>query len=129
VVSIFHNDRALIPGYRARDPKGQVVGLGASTHEHTHAEITRKGVGQAFCVTHNIVMQVAGMRVEGRGLAAQGVNHVGMAAPYRGDIVVAIQVSFTIGIVQPHAFATYQVHRFLVKQAIGRAHCLLTAIQ
>ena len=78
---------------------------------------------------HGIVVQIPGMRVEGRSLPTQGVNHPGMTVPHRGDIVVAIQVSLATGIVQPYTFATHQVHGFLIEQVISGTHRLFATIQ
>jgi len=60
--------------------------------------------GQAFGVTHDVLVQVTRVRIEDRRLSAERVDHSRMAVTDRGHVVVAIEVFPPGGVKQPDPF-------------------------
>ncbi|MNF04728.1 hypothetical protein D3C80_2043130 [compost metagenome] len=58
-----------------------------------------------------------------------GVGDVGVAVADAGHIVVHVQVTATLDVEQPDAFATHQVQGLVVEQRRGTAEYAVTALQ
>jgi hypothetical protein len=68
-------------------------------------------------------VQVARVRIQRRRLARQRGDHVRVAVPDRGHVVVAVEVAPPIRVEEPGAFAAHEVHGAVVEEAITRPEC------
>ncbi|KAG1385319.1 hypothetical protein G6F59_017475 [Rhizopus arrhizus] len=59
------------------------------------------------------------MRVELGCLTRQRLHHGGVGVPDHGYVVVGVQIATPRGVVQPHALAAHQFHRFFVEQPVS----------
>jgi hypothetical protein len=69
-----------------------------------------------FGILDDVLVQVAGMRVERGRLLGYRLDHVRVTVAHAGNIVIHIQVPVPIGVVHPDAFTSNQVQRLLVEQ-------------
>ncbi|MOA42260.1 hypothetical protein D3C78_1642980 [compost metagenome] len=69
------------------------------------------------------------MNVKAGCLAANRLDHVGMAMPDIGHVVVDIQVTFAVGTIQPDGFALHEMERFLVEQRCLLAYQSVSAFE
>ena len=74
-------------------------------------------------------MQISGMRIQRLRLLANCLGHVWVAMSNVRNVVVHVEVFAAIAIVKPHTLASHDVHGLIVKQPIGGAHQLLSAIE
>ena len=120
MVGVVRDDHALVPAHDAGDADREVVGLGAGAHEVADAKILRHRGRQPLRVAHDVVVQVARVRVEGRRLPRKRRHHVRVAVTDRGHVVVAIEVTAPVRVIDPGALAAHQVHGTVIEQAIAR---------
>ncbi|MCY1399501.1 hypothetical protein D9M71_145580 [compost metagenome] len=129
VVVVGADDNAGATAGEARQAQGQFVGLAAGAGEHHGVEWGRECRGQALGVTDDLLVEVAGVDVQLRGLATDRCNHVRVAMADAGYVVVDVQVAPPLHVEQPHAFATHQVQWVVIEQRRSAAEHTVTALQ
>ena len=139
MVGVVCRDDPGLAGCHPRHPQRDVIGLGSAAHKDGGSERVGKLRGQALDIVQNSAVQVTGMGVQPRGLFAQGRNDSWMAVPDVRDIVVAIEIAFSIRIPKPGSLASHDVDGFIVEgrrvrtqqpmpsfqQVVSRSHELL----
>ena len=120
MVGVLADDHALVLADHPRDADGEVDGLGAGAHEVTDPQRFRHRRGEPLRIADDVVVQVARVRVQRRRLAGQRGDHVRMAMPDRGHIVIAVEVAPPIRVEEPGALAAHEVHRAVVEQPVAR---------
>jgi len=68
VVRMIHDQAAPVPGGHLSHSPRHVVGLAAGIHENTRIQMRGQPGRELFRVLQNILVQIPGMRGEGRGL-------------------------------------------------------------
>ena len=120
MVGVVGDDHALVLADDPRDADGEVDGLGAGAHEVTDPQRFRHRRGEPLRVADDVVVQVARVRVQRRRLARQRGDHVRMAMPDRGHVVVAVEVAPAVRVEEPGALAAHEVHGTVVEQPVAR---------
>ena len=69
VIGVILDDDLTAPGVGSSEAQGEIVGLGAGADEEAHAQWVRQGGGEPLGVLHDVVVEVAGVRVEQGHLA------------------------------------------------------------
>jgi hypothetical protein len=120
VITVPGDDDTGTAGAGSSDAQGEVVGLAAGAGEHDVADLGREGRQQLLGVIEYGLVQIARMRVEEGRLSRDRLDDVRVAVPDGRHIIISIQIAIAGGIVEPNAFAAYELHRLLVEQPIGR---------
>ena len=111
VVGPVQHDRLITACVIARHTQHQAVGLTPRAAKGRYAKALWQSAGQAFGVFDDIVVQVAGIGVEQRSLAGQGLDHVGMTMAQVADVVEAVQVGPPEVVDQPYAIPAHEFDR------------------
>ncbi len=83
------------------------------------ADLGREGGEKLFGVIEHGLVQIARMGVEQCGLPGNRLNDVRVTVADRRHIIIGVEIGIALGIVEPDAFATDELHRLLVEQPIG----------
>ena len=78
MIAVFTHDDAVLAGDRPSDLDSQIVGLGAGAHEVARLETVGEHGAEPFGQTHDLVVEIAGMRVELGSLASECSHDAGM---------------------------------------------------
>ena len=117
VVCALHDDHVPTTGGGTRQPQGKLVRLAPGADEEADLEIPGHRFREAPCVLDQVVVQVPGVRVEGRHLAGGRVHHPGVAVPDVADVVDAIQVRASLFIEEILPLAADDLERLPVRDA------------
>ena len=120
VRTVEHNDVAPVcrrPGH----PEGQLVGLAPGAHEEAHFQRIGHRAREPPGVLDDIVVQVAGVGVEGRDLPLRRLDNARVAVPHVAHVVHAIEVGPTVIVEQELAFSSHDLERLPVRHAQGAA--------
>ena len=101
--------------------QGDVVGLAARAGQDRGGEIGRKVPGQALDIVQDRLVEIPRVRVQRGGLARNRFDHMGMAVPDMGHVVVAVEILLAVDIPQPDTLALHQVDRVVIKGRQVRA--------
>ena len=71
---------------------------------------------QALNVIENALVQITSVCVESGRLFIDCVDHAWVAVADVWDIVVAVQITFALGIVKPDVFPANNVYRIVIEQ-------------
>ena len=118
-----HND-ALTSRVCLRHPYREIVCLRSSALKHDAVEGSGHRREDVCCVIEDVLVQVARVRVEQRGLACYGFHDARMAVSHGCDVVVYVKVFDAIRVPQMAAFALHQMHGVPIEQAICRSQDL-----
>ncbi|MCY1401174.1 hypothetical protein D9M71_162860 [compost metagenome] len=129
VVVIGADDDAGAATGKARQAQGQFVGLATGAGEHHGVQRGIERRGQALGIADDLLVEVASVDVQLRGLAADCFNHVRVTMAHTRNVVVHVQVAAPVHIEQPHTFAAHQVQRVVIEQRRGAAEHAMTALQ
>ena len=102
-------DNGAAPGKGSRQSQGEFVGLGTGVHKVNDRKRVGHGRRQALSVIENGAVQVACVGIECLCLPGDGLDNVGVAVSDMTDVVDAIEVGSTAGIVEPRTPAAYDV--------------------
>ena len=94
----------------------QLVRLTAGARQEHPLQAGMKCRQQSFGVIDDRLIQVARMAVQHAGLAAQRFDDARMAMANVRDIVIGVQVSLAVGIIDPYSLATNELQRLLVEE-------------
>ena len=114
---------------RAGQPPGQVVGLAAGADEHADVQRTRQRGEQALGQLEDRLVEISGVRVDSRGLRANGFDDVRVRVADVGHVVVGIQVASAGGVVDPGALAAHEMQGTIVELLIDGAQDLRASIR
>ncbi len=121
VIGEAGHDHPRAAGHAAGDAKGQVVRLAAGAGEHHLRQVRRESAEQLLRVVEDDLVHVARMGVQHPRLPRHGRDHVRVAVPDAGDVVVHVEVALARRVEQPDALAAHDVDGLGVEQAVGRA--------
>src|SRR5262249_25533938 len=79
VVGMFHDDRVVAPGSRARQAKSEFVRFASGIHKITDSQRLRELLPKPLGIEQDIVMQIPGVRVQKAGLLLHRAHNLGMA--------------------------------------------------
>ncbi len=111
VVGVLENQNLLGVGVGARQPQGEIVGLGSGADEETHAQGVGEGGAEPERILRQVVVEIAGVGVELGHLALTGGDHVRVAVTDMADVVDQIEVASTIGVEEILALAADDLER------------------
>src|SRR5713226_5541346 len=100
VISGVHYDHFIPPGVRACQTQRQLVRFTAATNQVHDTQWLRQHCSQPLAVIDQVFMQIAGIRIENRHLLGSGTHYVWMAVSDMRDIINAVQVAPTVGIIK-----------------------------
>jgi hypothetical protein len=120
VVGVGSDDRASPPGGRTGDPPGKVVGLASGVHDQDRIEFRRQGGFEPLGEFDDRLVQVATVSRQKPLLLRHRAHDPRVAVADDGHVVVAIEITPVIGVVQPYAVAPDQMHRLLIEQRGAR---------
>ena len=117
---------AVVGGVRAEDTpptrghaghaKGDLVGLGPRAGEDDALDPLAQLAGEALGQADDVLMQIAGVDVQGRLLPSDGLGHPGVAVPHAGHVVVHVDISPALGVEEPGPLSPDDVQGRLIEQ-------------
>ncbi len=120
VVGGVGDNEPISSGRHLADPHGKIIRLTAGTRERDGGQLLRHRREQALGELNGTIRNVTSMCIEYRGLFDEPRNDLGMAMTDDRHIVVGVEVTPSIGVVQPDTFAANDMNRFLVEQSVRR---------
>ena len=101
-------------------PQRQVVGLAAAVHEETDTERLREEAREPVRVPDEVLMEIARVGIEDRGLLLRRPDHAGMAVAHVRDVVRRVQVDPARVVIEVLLPSPDDVKRFIVGEAQRR---------
>jgi hypothetical protein len=129
VIRPLGRDDALPAARVARDAKRQLVRLTPGAAERGHGKPAVEEGGEALGVSHDVLIEIAGVDVEDRGLAGERRDDARMAMADVRHIIIGVEIAFTLGVIQPDAFAPDQMQRPFVKERRVAAQNAIASFQ
>ena len=92
VVGRLEDDGVLTAGVRPGQAEGQLVGLAGRVEDVADAERRRHEGREPFRVADEVVVEIAGVRVQEGHLVLNRADDAGMAVADEGDVVVGVEI-------------------------------------
>ncbi len=93
----------------------QVVCLATRAGERQAIQAAIEFTQQPLRVVQDRLVQISGVGVQQPGLLAHCLDVAWVGMPDAGDVVVAVEKAFAIGVEQPHALTANEMQRLLVE--------------
>ena len=122
MIGRVEHDQIALARVRARQPKRQLVRLAARVHEVADAKRIRQRRREPLRVAHQVVVQVARVRVEHAHLLRRRLHDAGMRVAHVRDVVVRVEVSTARVVVQILHPAAHDFQRLAIPEPHVRSN-------
>ena len=125
VIGRVGEDDAALAGGEPRRPHRHLVGLGAAAAEDDALDLRPVQRRQPLGEGDDAFVQIAAVHVQRRLLTRHRLDHIGVGVTDAGHVVVHVDVTAAVGVVEVGAFAADDVQRRAVEQRRAGAQRLV----